>query len=603
MDSEHTQYLLNMTDLPVISNDSPNSSLNVNSSSNLTYPVGYLSGYTLHGVIIASILVTGLMIVIVVGNCLVIWAIAVDRNLKGEQNWFIASLAVSDLLVGLVIMPLSLANELMGYWLFGRVLCELWLAIDVLLCTASILNLCLISLDRYWSITRVTYVKLRTQKKAAIMVAVVWLLSGIICFPPLVGWKRPPVYDQWDNLLCALTDDIGYVVYSTLGSFYIPLIILVVVYFKIYLAARARARKNLKKKKMVSLHTKKQKESEAVSENGQANNCLSAGPPLHRVDEQPRDEDDPESSSREDYHSDVPSPCYYSAVNPTDTTTISAEYSSLQIASKPQATVIPTEEKRRLLADDTDSACDSSAPSCKHTSGVQNCKTADDTDSASDSTAAHCRPATCNDSTCSDNAQKTYMKPLLEDSQQESDSQRDSDYVAQSVSTNNIALTVTDVERNSCTKPSTSHSPNNNNPVERPKGLLLSPAGFNLRQLRSKDKCKVQAKESAPHKDKHKKHHKDDPDKAKKRIARARERRATIVLGVIMSTFILCWFPFFSTYLISVCRGVQPNAIFFAVFFWAGYCNSALNPIIYTIFNRDFRHAFQRILFGTKRYK
>jgi len=51
-------------------------------------------------------------------------------------------------------MPLSLANELMGYWAFGDVLCQLWLSTDVLLCTASILNLCLISLDRYWSITR-----------------------------------------------------------------------------------------------------------------------------------------------------------------------------------------------------------------------------------------------------------------------------------------------------------------------------------------------------------------------------------------------------------------------------------------------------------------
>lgn len=55
-------------------------------------------------------------------------------------------------------MPLSLANELMGYWSFGEPLCQLWLCTDVLLCTASIFNLALISLDRYWSITRpVTY--------------------------------------------------------------------------------------------------------------------------------------------------------------------------------------------------------------------------------------------------------------------------------------------------------------------------------------------------------------------------------------------------------------------------------------------------------------
>jgi hypothetical protein len=103
------------------------------------------------------------MLVIVLGNALVVLAIARDRrHLGGLQNWFIASLAIADLLVGLFIMPLSLTNELMGYWVFGDAMCEVWLATDVLLCTASILNLVLISLDRYWSITRaLVYVQQR----------------------------------------------------------------------------------------------------------------------------------------------------------------------------------------------------------------------------------------------------------------------------------------------------------------------------------------------------------------------------------------------------------------------------------------------------------
>jgi hypothetical protein len=58
------------------------------------------------------------------------------------------SLALADFLLGLLIVPFSLANELMGYWYFGAVLCEVWKAMDVLLCTASITSLCLISLDR-----------------------------------------------------------------------------------------------------------------------------------------------------------------------------------------------------------------------------------------------------------------------------------------------------------------------------------------------------------------------------------------------------------------------------------------------------------------------
>lgn len=150
----------------------------------------YPSGYSLWHIIVASIVVTLLMIVVVVGNMLVIIAIVTEKALKNIQNWFIASLAVADFFLGLVIMPFSLANELMGYWIFGNTWCDIHSAMDVLLCTASIMNLCLISLDRYWSITQaVDYLKKRTPARAAVMITLVWILSAVICIPPLLGWK------------------------------------------------------------------------------------------------------------------------------------------------------------------------------------------------------------------------------------------------------------------------------------------------------------------------------------------------------------------------------------------------------------------------------
>lgn len=158
----------------------------------------YPSGYTLPHIILASILATLLMIVIVVGNMLVIIAIATEKALKNIQNWFIASLAVADFFLGLVIMPFSLANEIMGYWIFGYWWCDIHSAMDVLLCTASIMNLCLISLDRFWSITQaVDYLKKRTPARAALMIALVWLLSALVCIPPLLGWKRPTPAEEY----------------------------------------------------------------------------------------------------------------------------------------------------------------------------------------------------------------------------------------------------------------------------------------------------------------------------------------------------------------------------------------------------------------------
>ncbi|VVC94504.1 unnamed protein product [Leptidea sinapis] len=126
----------------------------LNDTGELVFKTWYPSGYSPIHIILASVVVTVLMIMVVVGNMLVIIAIVTEKALKNIQNWFIASLAVSDFFLGLVIMPFSLANELMGYWIFGFWWCEIHSAMDVLLCTASIMNLCLISLDRYWSITQ-----------------------------------------------------------------------------------------------------------------------------------------------------------------------------------------------------------------------------------------------------------------------------------------------------------------------------------------------------------------------------------------------------------------------------------------------------------------
>jgi hypothetical protein len=95
----------------------------------------------------------------------------------------------------------------------------------------------------------------------------------------------------------------------------------------------------------------------------------------------------------------------------------------------------------------------------------------------------------------------------------------------------------------------------------------------------------------------------NDIERQKRKLATARERRATIVLGIVMAAFILCWFPFFTIYIAtSLCDNCIPEIIF-TIAFWAGYCNSALNPIIYTIFNQDFRSAFRKIIFKNALFK
>lgn len=182
------------------------------------------------------ILVVIVMIsVTIVGNVLVIVAVLTSRALRAPQNLFLVSLASADILVATLVIPFSLVNEVMGYWYFGSTWCAFYLALDVLFCTSSIVHLCAISLDRYWSVTKaVSYNLKRTPKRIKSMITVVWVISAIISFPPLLMTK----HDEWE---CELNDETWYILSSCLVSFFAPGLIMILVYCKIYKVAKQRS--------------------------------------------------------------------------------------------------------------------------------------------------------------------------------------------------------------------------------------------------------------------------------------------------------------------------------------------------------------------------
>ncbi|XP_055744990.1 alpha-2Db adrenergic receptor-like [Salvelinus fontinalis] len=181
------------------------------------------------------LLVTVIILVTIVGNVLVIVAVLTSRALRAPQNLFLVSLACADILVATLVIPFSLANEVMGYWYFGSPWCAFYLALDVLFCTSSIVHLCAISLDRYWSVTKaVSYNLKRTPKRIKSMIAMVWVISAVISFPPLIMTKH-------DEHECLLNNETWYILSSCLVSFFAPGLIMILVYCKIYKVAKQRS--------------------------------------------------------------------------------------------------------------------------------------------------------------------------------------------------------------------------------------------------------------------------------------------------------------------------------------------------------------------------
>ena len=88
------------------------------------------------------------------GNILVLLAVILNRKLRTTTNYIVVSLAVADLFLGSLVLPFSAIYQMEQRWMFGTTFCDIWAAIDVLCCTASILSLCAISIDRYIGVTR-----------------------------------------------------------------------------------------------------------------------------------------------------------------------------------------------------------------------------------------------------------------------------------------------------------------------------------------------------------------------------------------------------------------------------------------------------------------
>ncbi|KJH53584.1 7 transmembrane receptor [Dictyocaulus viviparus] len=155
-----------------------------------------------------------LIIVVVLGNTIVILAVLFDRKLKAvTTNKFIASLAVSDLFVGVIVMPMSLYSKLHNdEWTLGYMWCQFHLVTGVFSTTASIVHLVAISLDRYFAIMFPTeYQRHSVSTSTLPYLVMIWVMA--LAVSSTLFMERKPD----DESICWI-DNPQYIVRSRRGS-------------------------------------------------------------------------------------------------------------------------------------------------------------------------------------------------------------------------------------------------------------------------------------------------------------------------------------------------------------------------------------------------
>lgn len=450
--------------------------------------------------ILVAIALLLVAVLTVLGNLLVGISLFKYNSLRTVSNMLIGNLALSDLLLGLTIIPLSALKEALGHWVFGEYICYAWLCTDVLYCTASIWNLCIIGLDRYTAtLYPVWYRDKRSPKQAALYALIVWGVSFAISLPPILGWndiKTTYVYDsETKTYQCQLFDKATYVVYSACGSFFIPLTITGFFYARIVMVLRRR---------MAKLHKRSKPRPSMV----QAPDST----PL--VKSQIRNDN---SNTR------TATKTTYVEIEMTPATASKSHHSGASYPTD-EAT---SESGSPPSEDDSSAAHKSDHPLVAHKKG------------------ASLKP----------NHSNIKVNPL----------RRETEPMVEVIVSADVCNGKTQVKTENSSK----------------KTAKKKTGCWGNQKRRNVIKSPQPSKKTG-----HQGHKKQD-----------REVKATIRMAIIIAFFCGSWIGFFTTYLLrGVIKGFYIPTALDSFFFWLGYLNSFINPILYTKFNEDFRKAFKNIL-------
>jgi len=164
-----------------------------------------------------------------VGNIFLITLIVCNKHLyNNSTNKIIISLCVTDIMLSLIVMPFSLYSQINhSFWNFGELACTVWLSADCQLTSTSIFHLCSISYERYLSVAKPIVYRNNVQKRICLLISFSWFISFIlVTFPFFI--LNYDTYSKKHYHLCTLSSS-TFIAYTTVITFWIPLLFMVVI--------------------------------------------------------------------------------------------------------------------------------------------------------------------------------------------------------------------------------------------------------------------------------------------------------------------------------------------------------------------------------------
>ncbi|XP_042634366.1 trace amine-associated receptor 13c-like [Cyprinus carpio] len=187
------------------------------------------------------------MIVTILGNLVVIISIAHFKQLQTPTNILVMSLALADLLLGLVVMPFSMIRSVDGCWYYGDAFCLLHSSFDLFLTSVSIFHLIFIAIDRHEAVCYpLQYPTRITISVAWIMVMISWSMAALYSYGLVYSKANLEGLEEDISIYCmgscTLLFNALWSVLDTLLTFFLPCSVMIGLYARIFVVARKHIR-------------------------------------------------------------------------------------------------------------------------------------------------------------------------------------------------------------------------------------------------------------------------------------------------------------------------------------------------------------------------